>query len=160
LMHPYWLSVHAIAFSPDGKTILTGCGQHGGKGEAWLWDVATRRPRGPALQHPFSVQQVAFSPNGKVILTRTVNDYISTDSETRFGELATGTPIGSPIKQQGYAPIYLPCVFSPDSKTLFAVSDEKTSRLWDVTTSKPLEPVLQHESALRAGAFSPDGKAV
>jgi WD40 repeat protein len=49
--------------------------------------------------------------------------------------------------------------FRPDGKTVLTSAD-KTARLWDATTGRPLGPSLTHQSALEAVAFSPDGKTV
>jgi len=58
--------VKAIAFSPDGKTVLTGSSD----GTARFWDVATGKPLGMPLQHPFrEVRAVAFSPDGQRVAT-------------------------------------------------------------------------------------------
>ena len=54
-----------MAFSPDGRTILTGCADK----MARLWDAATGRQIGPPLPHPGWVYSVAFSPDGQMILT-------------------------------------------------------------------------------------------
>jgi WD40 repeat protein len=62
--------VWALAFSPDAKTLLTGCGPRYAKaGEARLWDWVTDKPLGPALRHGGEVRAVAFSPDGKTALT-------------------------------------------------------------------------------------------
>ena len=50
-----------MAFSPDGRTLLTGCDDS----SARLWDVATGRQIGPTLRHDDAVLGVAFSPDGR-----------------------------------------------------------------------------------------------
>ncbi len=59
--------VRSVAFSPDGKTIVAGCGFRG----VMLWDVAARKR---LVDEPLSVTvgtvevgSVAFSPDGKTI---------------------------------------------------------------------------------------------
>ena len=54
-----------MAFSPDGKTVLTGSRDQ----TARLWDAATGMPLGPAIPHPAQIVAVAFSPDGKSFLT-------------------------------------------------------------------------------------------
>ena len=57
-----------MAFSPDGKTVLTGSWD----GTARLWDAATAQPLGPPMRHQGEVLAVAFSPDGKTVLTGSV----------------------------------------------------------------------------------------
>ena len=51
--------VMAVAFSPDGRTFATGCGD----GLARLWDVDSGHPLGLPVRHRGPVRAVAFSPS-------------------------------------------------------------------------------------------------
>ncbi len=66
--------VYAVAFSPDGKTVLTG----GQDGIARRWDVATAQPIGQPIRHEGVLTSVAFSPDGKNILTRSRDKKVAT----------------------------------------------------------------------------------
>src|SRR5262249_55250758 len=57
--------VAAAAFSPDGRTVLTGSLD----GTARLWDAATGRPVGEPLRLGGAVWSVALSPDGKTVAT-------------------------------------------------------------------------------------------
>ena len=54
-----------MAFSPDGKTVITGSADK----TARFWDAATGRPLGQPLTHQGEVNAVAFSPDGKTVIT-------------------------------------------------------------------------------------------
>ena len=51
--------VMAASFSPDGRTLLTGCADH----TARLWDVASGRPLGEPMRNHGGLHVVAFSPD-------------------------------------------------------------------------------------------------
>ena len=68
-----------MAFSPDGKTVITGCEDR----TARLWDASTGRPIGPPLTHQGAVMAVAFSPDGTTVITG------SRDGTARFWDVAT-----------------------------------------------------------------------
>jgi hypothetical protein len=59
--------VSSVAFSPDGKTVLTGSSD----GTARLWDAATGKSVSPPMKHGSLVYSVAFSPDGKTIMAAT-----------------------------------------------------------------------------------------
>jgi WD40 repeat protein/tetratricopeptide (TPR) repeat protein len=142
-----------VAFSPDAKTVLTGCYDN----MARLWDAESAQPAGPPLAHQHAVRAVAFSPDGKAVLTG------SQDNTARLWDAGTGKPIGPPLTHQGSVAAV---AFSPDGKVVLTGSDDNTARLWDATNGMPIGPPLAHPGrglhlgSVRAVAFSPDGKAV
>jgi tetratricopeptide (TPR) repeat protein len=70
--------VRTVAYSPDGKTVLTGSWDK----TARLWDAATGQPLGLPMTHQGIVWAVAFSPDGKTILTG------SLDSKARLWDVS------------------------------------------------------------------------
>ena len=98
-----------MAFSPDGKTVLTGCQD----GTARLWNTHTGKATGPPLRHPAAVGAVTFSPDGKTILTG------CEDMKARLWDTATGQPIGKPLE---HSVMVFAVAFSPDGKTILTGS--------------------------------------
>src|SRR5262249_48648155 len=96
--------VSCVAFSPAGKTVLTGSADP----TARLWDAATGRPLGLPMDHQGYVLAVAYSPDGKTVLTE------SADSTARLWDAATGRPPGPPMDHRGDV---LAVAYSPDGKT-------------------------------------------
>ncbi|CAJ1077415.1 mitogen-activated protein kinase-binding protein 1-like isoform X2 [Xyrichtys novacula] len=60
-------TITALAFSPDGKYLVTG--ESGHLPAVRLWDVAERRQVVELQTHKYGVSCVAFSPNGKYIVS-------------------------------------------------------------------------------------------
>jgi WD40 repeat protein len=51
--------------------------------------------------------------------------------------------------------------FSPDGKHIVTASRDRTARLWDGETGKPIgEPLTGHSEGLTSAAYSPDGKRI
>jgi WD40 repeat protein/serine/threonine protein kinase/tetratricopeptide (TPR) repeat protein len=145
--------VNAVVVSPDGKTLLTGCGPvSGGKpGMAQLWSVASGERIGKPLLHGPRVLAVAFSPDGKSCVTGSENH------TARLWDVASGRPREPVLHHQGEV---WSVAFSPDGRTVLTGSQDGTAQLWDAATGSPRGPPLQHTGAVRAVAFSPDGRLV
>jgi tetratricopeptide (TPR) repeat protein len=118
--------VRCVAFSPDGRSVLTGSHDH----TARLWDAATGHPLGPALRHQNGIWSAAFSPDGKMVVTG------SYDNTVRLWDAATGRPLGPPLRHDGW--VYK-VAFSPDGRTLLTGCSDRTARLWDMS-ELPDEP--------------------
>jgi WD40 repeat protein len=54
----------------------------------------------------------------------------------------------------------LRAAFSPDGARVVTASFDKTARVWDATTGKPLGSALVHQGPVENAAFSPDGTRV
>jgi WD40 repeat protein len=78
-------TVLALAFSPDGKQVLTGSRDN----TARLWDAATGQELRAFLGHTDAIRAVAFSPDGKQVTTS------SADSTVRVWDVATGQQLCS-----------------------------------------------------------------
>jgi Flp pilus assembly protein TadD len=138
--------IKAVAFSPDGKVVVTADEE-----TTRRWSATTGKPLGEPWRHPQAVGGVAFSPDGRTLLT------VSADHTARLWSAATGRPLGAPMQHPG--PVE-GVAFSPDGRTLLTGSRDNTARLWSSATGRPLGAPLRHQGLVRFVAFSPDGKAV
>jgi WD40 repeat protein/predicted Zn-dependent protease len=147
--------VYAVAFSPDGKLILTGGGTVDGPHRAGqLWDTVTGQPVGPPLAHKSTVYEVAFSPDGQTVATASI------DKTARLWRTATGEPLSPPLEHPG--PVTA-VAFSPDGKTLLTGCFGQTqttgqAQLWNVATGKSLGSPVALAGPVGHMKFSSDGK--
>jgi WD40 repeat protein/predicted Ser/Thr protein kinase len=153
--------VHAIAFSPDGKTLATGSDD----GTARLWSTRDSSPVSRPLVHPNPVRHLVFSPDGKTLGTRTGG------GAARFWRVPDGAAI-EPAQTRSRAVIAL--AFSPDGNTLATAGSDQMSEFWDLkgpcywNTSWGVEehtalrqPIAHPRGVtITSFAFSPDGRAI
>jgi WD40 repeat protein/serine/threonine protein kinase len=121
LAHENWVS--ALAFSPDGKVLLTGSaclpfplGKGPlplGDGEARLWDVRTRQPLSNPLPHEHMVMSVAFNPDGSRFLTG-AGVLLGAAGEFQLWDTARRAPVRNATKLP--ATVYAVC-FDPTGRT-------------------------------------------
>jgi WD40 repeat protein/tetratricopeptide (TPR) repeat protein len=140
--------IWSVAFSRDGRFIVTGC--QGTRPAARVWDAATGEAVTPPLLHGDVVSNASFSPDGSRLVTT------SDDQTARIWDVASGR-LGAPALPHS-TPVRS-ALFGPDGRQLLTRSQDGTVRLWDLSgMSRPL--VLAPAGSGIWGAFSPDGRRV
>jgi WD40 repeat protein len=101
--------IMCVAFSEDGKQVLTACGEEKKGGEVCLWNALTARAFGDPIVYRDDIRAAAFSPNRKHVLTG------DSDGSARLYEAARGRPLAEPLRYPGSI---LAVAYSPDGRTV------------------------------------------
>jgi WD40 repeat protein/tRNA A-37 threonylcarbamoyl transferase component Bud32 len=177
--------VRCVAFSPDGRRVLTASEDR----TARLWDAASGQAVGIPLRHGQTVVRAAFSPDGRRVATASddgtvrvwdvegkplspplVHQYppqavafapdcrrlLTADTANlRVWDLAPGRHDPPPLRRRPYAAVAI----NQDGRRV-ATAEDTTVRVWDVRTGKAVSPPLVLESKVQRVALSPDGARV
>ncbi|MDE0636019.1 MAG: WD40 repeat domain-containing protein [Candidatus Poribacteria bacterium] len=157
--------VSCLAFSPDGKTLVSGSNRH----NLVLWDMATGEPlRTFNNVYGSDVFSVAFSPDGKTLVSGHDNGFIC------LWETATGKASNYFFNIWGeegtvLVPKHIDAIrglaYSPDGKILVSICDGDSDavHLWEATTGKYIQLLYSVEGemdSVESIAFSPDGRTL
>lgn len=139
-------SVRAVAFTPDGRSLVTGSDD----GTARLWEMPTGRPLGGPLYHPPKqpVTCLAISPDSRGILTG------CQDGVSRSWGFGSSRSFGPGLSNGGE--IWF-AAFSPDGRFALTGGGRRPLRVWESCTGRPVGMPMEHPDA-RCAAFSPDGR--
>ena len=156
-IHPASFQIYEVAFSPDGRSMLTaGTGPETGEEipeTVWVWDL--RQTAEPVLKintEGHVIFQAVFSPDGQYILGAVGNEPVA-----RLWDAKTGALVR---EFTGHSNFVTGVTFSPDGKTIATSSLDNTVRLWNVQTGQEIRQFLGHIEAVWSVAFSPDGKTL
>ena len=147
-------AIEAIAFSPDGKMVVSGHRE----GTVRLWDAETGRKISAFREHKRSgINDVAFSPDGKMLMS-------STNNGTVLQNFQKGKPLA---RNMSYVPFPENLVFSSDGTTLIGsgylgretIGKKRFVHKWDAVTGRLLMSTpTAHTDQLMALAVSLDGR--
>ena len=178
--------VVSVAFTPDGKFLMTGSDQ----GVA-LWDTTSWR-----LQKHFPGELAALAETGNLLATSEASPFYSDPAGVvrlwnwRTGELlyqfqqsgralalsADGSLLAVAGAENGIAiwataahqllqtvatkdPVWSLC-FSPDARRLISTGWSSDASLWDLQVKSPPEMISGHLMHVWSAVFSPDGKTI
>ncbi len=153
--HRCW--VNSVAYSPDGRRIVSGAGgslgagpyQDGADRGVRIWNAETGRALFGFKGHRSAVQSVAYSPDGRRLLTASRRGCI-TLWDARFLSIVRHFQLSGPAVTGA--------TFGPDSRLLLVGGDDKTLSLWGVRDGKLLRRFEGHAGAVSSVAISPDGR--
>jgi WD40 repeat protein len=135
--------VESIAYSRDGRYVLTGTGDNTAK----LWEASTGLQIRTFAGHTNKVTSVAFSANDLFVLTG------SDDGTARIWDAATGLQLHAfPGGFSGMNAI----AFSQDGRYVLTGKDENSERLWEAATGRELFS-FEPAKLIMCAIFSPDG---
>jgi WD40 repeat protein/serine/threonine protein kinase len=139
--------VYSVAFSADGKRIVSGSGDNTVK----VWDADTGTEMLTLKGHKAGVYSVAFSPDGKRILSG------SDDWMLKVWDAEKGSDILSLKEHRGGV---TSVAFSPDGKRILSGGFDKTVKVWDAEKGTELLCLKGHTIRVMSVAYSPDGKRI
>ena len=145
--HSY--GVWAVAFSPDGLTLISG----GAECLVRMWDIESGRLLRSLRGHTKDIRAIVITPDGQTIATG------SEDRTIRLWNGKTGEPLKLLFTRYDHSVCSLST--SPDGLMLARGSHNKDIKIWEVTTGTELMTLLgkdeyDHHWSVCV-AFSPDG---
>jgi eukaryotic-like serine/threonine-protein kinase len=146
-------TVFSVAFSPDGRMLLTGSTDN----TARLWTVPGGEPLARPLDLHRPVKAVAFAPHGRSLATQDGN-LVRLWALPEEGVPMVRVPVDgkfsfAALSPDGALAIPTGLTFTP----ALALQSTRTSR---VATGEPVGPALRPGGRIVDAAFSPDGRSV
>jgi WD40 repeat protein/serine/threonine protein kinase len=129
-------SFRALAWSPDGKTLVTGSSF----GDVQLWDASSARLIATHQDHKNQVLAIAFTPDGKRFATG------SNDGTIRIREAASGETMLVLSEPRGDV---LALAFSPDGARLASGAKDGSVRIWETSPAAERRARRREALALR-----------
>jgi len=134
--------VWSVAFTPDGKQLLTGSKDNTMR----LWDIETGTELRRFVGHTKTVKSVAISADGKRVLSA------SWDGTARLWDMATTVEL---YQFKGHTQPIVQVAFSPDEQSGMSCAVDKSFRIWPLKPGA-MERVLTDADTFHSFALSAD----
>lgn len=152
--------VHALAFSPDNRTLVSASQVNG----LCLWDAATGRQ----LRQfgDVAARRLAFSADGKTLAVGSIRTTQADDTVVQLWDVTTGKKLGRFLflpETRSFHENFSHVAFSADGKTLAAGAKSNSEvgasiRAWDIATGREHPAFTIQETYITSVALSPDGR--
>lgn len=132
--------IGALAFSPDGQTLVSGGGEPSRSGEVWFWNPESRQSVfGLTNLHSDAVLAAAFSPDGRWLATG------GADRFARLVEVASGRQVHA---LEGHTGHVLGVGWRADGQLLATAGADFLVKFWDPSTGERRKQVtgFSHEA--------------
>ncbi len=139
--------ITALAFSPDGKQLVSGC-----YGRVVIWDMATGSPAKVLTNVLGAVNDIRFSPDGKVLAV--AGGQPSARGDIRLYDTSDWKLTAT---LGGHLDVVSSISFRHDGKQLASASFDKTVRIWDLDSKQPVLTFTGHSDFVYGVAFGPKG---
>ena len=146
----HYLEITSVAFSPDGKKIVTASEDN----TARVWDLASGKLLVELLGHEAPVLSALFSTDGKKIITA------SGDATAKVWDARTGLVMAT---MSGHFKTIYHASFSPDGKKIITASEDTTVKIWNASSGTlllDLEGYVEGVFSAAPAKFSADGKRI
>jgi WD40 repeat protein len=141
------LAILAVAFSPDGRWLVSG-----GHGELKVWDATTGKLERRIAGFEGKTRAIAFRPDGQMLAVATgLPGQSGAVSLVDFGG-------GAPARIAESKDEMLALAFSADGKWLAYGGTDGTIGIWSIDERKLASTLEGHTGWIQGIAFSPDGK--
>src|SRR5438093_330540 len=137
--------VNAVKFSPDGKSLATGCGEPTRDGEIKLWEVDTGKLiRSLSIVHSDAVFSLDFSPDGKYLASGAADKFV------KVIELGTGKI----VKQfEGHTHHVLGVSWNRNERTLASAGADNVVKIWDFLKGEKTKNISGFDKEVTAICF-------
>ena len=146
-------NVNCIAFSPDGRTLVSGSSDKNVR----LWDVKTGKHKRTLTGHLHGIYSIVFSPDGRTLISGSTGQR---DGGQYFGAqiLIWDTTTGKPKHTLAARGQVNTLAFSASGKTFASGegSPEYAVRVWDTDTGRQLRTLIGHTDWVNSIAFAPN----